>query len=203
MATLQDVRERIKSDMAITGSIYDVQIDDAIRSALRELRGRKFWFLEAVGTTTIPSGSAGGALPSDFGNPGSFSLITGGLWLGDGNGFDFLSLEKLKQDYWNTFPIPTGQPEACSIVNRTLYSSHTADQDYTVSLFYFRQDAAPPTAAETSVWFDDGYDVVRSKAQYIFKRDSQQYTVSEADGDMADMHMKTLERRHERYEAGR
>ena len=203
MAILSDIRERIKSDMSIVGTVYDAQIDDAIRSRLRELRGRKFWFLEKAGTLTLLEGQSSVALPTDFATADQFELIVGGMRLSDGHGFDLCDYASLKRDYWKTDPIPTGQPVAHAVFDSRLYASHIADQDYSIPVTYYKKDAAEPGANDTSVWFDDGYDVVRSGAQYIFKRDSQQYTVTEADGDMADMHMRELGRRHERYEAGR
>lgn len=203
MAILSDIRERIKSDMVIVGTVYDAQIDDAIRSALRELRNRKFWFLEKAGTITLLETNTSVALPSDFAAGDTFDLLTSNYRYTDGHGFDLVSYADLKRDYWREATIPTGTPEACAIFANTLYVSHTADQDYSITVTYFKKDTTEPSASETSVWFDDGYDVVRSKAQYIFKRDSHQYTVTEADGDMVLMHMKALERRHEQYEAGR
>lgn len=203
MAILSDMRERIKSDMSIVGTVYDAQIDDAIRSALRELRNRKFWFLEATTTLTLLTGASSVALPANFGSGGEYELIADGMRYSDGHGFDIVGYDVLKRDYWNVSPIPTGTPEACAVFGGALYVSHIAAADYSIPITYYKKDAAEPSASETSVWFDDGYDVVRSKAQHTFKRDSQQYTVSEADADMMQMHMTNLERRHEQYEAGR
>ena len=202
MVVVSDVREQIKSDLVIVGTDYDSQIDTAIRSALRQLRARKFWFLEKYADLTLSSGYKSLTLPSDFGAPGSFDIIRSGQRFVDGQGFDLLNFAELRAQYWAVEPPISGSPFACAVSNVTLYFSHTADADYTIPSVYYRKDATPPTASETSVWFDDGYDVVRSMAQYIFKRDSQHYTPSEEDGTMVANYMNSLERQHERYVGG-
>lgn len=202
MATLSDMRNHIKSDLVIFGTDFDTQIDNAIRSTLRDLRQRKFWFLEESDTLTLASGDNSVALPSDFGTEDSFELISSGLRLTNGRGFDFLSFNDLRRKYWTTSPVDTGQPVACA-VSGLLYTSHIADASYSIDVFYFKKDATLPEGNnDTSVWFDDGYDVVRSQAQFIFKRDSKHFAVTEEDGSMARMHLQNLGRRHEQYKAG-
>lgn len=201
--TVENMREQIKSDLVIVGTIYDAQIDTAIRSALRQLRIRKFWFLETIANLTLASGSSSLALPDNFAAPEIFDLISGGSRFTDGDSFDFLSFEDLRAKYWTDNPIPTGTPVACAISNRTLYFSHIANQEYTIPSVYYAKDATEPQASDTSIWFDDGYDVVRSMAQYIFKRDSQGYTASEEDGSMVTNYMSALGRQHERFIGGR
>lgn len=203
MALLSDVREQIKSELIITGSIYDAQIETAICSALRQLRTRKFWFLEKLANLTLTISTNSLTLPTDFGCAGIFELINSGVRLSDKRGFDFISLEALRSLYWVNDPINTAQPVACAISNGTLYFSDIADKQYTIPAIYYQKDATLPTSGQTSIWFDDGYDVVCSLGKYIFKRDSQQYTATEEDGSMVELYLEALGRQHERYEGGR
>lgn len=204
MANVSDIRDQIKDDLVIVGSTdYDNQIDKAIQSALRALRKRKYWFLEKKDNLTLASGDSSLTLPTDFSCADTFQLISGGTRLRHNYGFDFLDHNDLEEVYYDVDPLPTGQPAACAVLNGTLYFSHIADQAYTIPAVYFQQDATLPTASQSSVWFDDGYDVVRSLAQLIFKRDSQHYTAAEEDGNMYDRYLNTLDRQHERYEGSR
>lgn len=200
---LSDVRTQIKSDLIITGSDYDSQIDNAIRSALRQLRTRKFWFLEKSANLALSSGFSSLTLPTDFGAAGMFDIIVGGTRFTHGTGFDFLSYEDLRKTYWTTDPLTTSQPIACAVSNGSLYFDCIADAAYTVPTIYYQKDATLPQAGDTSIWFDDGYDVVESLASMIFKRASQQYTLSEEDGSIAALYMQALQRQHERYEGSR
>lgn len=201
--TVATMREQIKSDLVIVGTIYDTQIDAAILSALRQLRIRKFWFLETLADLTLASGANSLTLPTNFAAPDTFDIISGGSRFTDGDSFDFLSLENLRAKYWTSNPVTTGTPVACAVSNRTLYFSHIANQEYTIPAIYSAKDVGTLAAGDTSIWFDDGYDVVRSMAQYIFKRDSQGYTAGEEDGSMVTNYMSALGRQHERFEGSR
>lgn len=200
MATAGDIRDHIKSDLIITGTDYDAQILNAIQSALRQLRVRKFWFLVKSDNLTLTQSASSVSLPIDFGAPDTFDIIdASGTRFVNGRGFDFISYDALRNKYWDTQTLTSQLPEACAILGTTLHFSHLADQAYTVPIVYYRKDATLPTADDTSVWFDDGYDVVRSMAQYIFKRESQHYTANEEDGSMVTNYLSALERNHERY----
>lgn len=203
MAVVSDVLDQIKSDLVIVGSDYDTQIVNAIHSALRALRKRKYWFLETIADLTLPIGESSLTLPTNFSTAWSFDLINTGEVLVDRNGFDFIDLNEMRNNYYRVSPLPTVQPNACAISKNTLYFSSIADKEYTIPAIYYEQDATLPTTSETSVWFDDGYDVVRSLAYMIFKRDSQHYTASEEDGNMYQRFLTTLNRQHERFEGSR
>lgn len=201
MTLASDIRDRIKSDLILGGSDYDTQILGAIQTALRQLRGKRYWFLKTTGTLSLVAASNSVTLPSDYSAPDTFSLIVSGTRLTDGKGFDFLTYERLQRDYWTTSPIPTGASVACAVLNNTLYTSHTSVIAYSLPITYYKQDITLPTATQTSVWFDDGYDVVRSLAQFIFMRDAQGATAAEQSGDMAAIQLQTLNTTHEnRYE---
>jgi len=201
--TAGDIRSRIKSDLTINGIAYDSQILDAIHSALRQLRGKRFWFLQDITTIILYENASSATLPTDYSAPFEFELSYGSTWRKDGAGFNYYTFDRMKRDYWNTDPLRTGVPEACAVVNQTLYVSCIADADYNIRTTYYKQDATLPEADQTSIWFDDGLDVVRSLAQYIFKRDSQGFTANEADSDMVQMYLDRLNVTHENRQGGR
>jgi len=204
MATLSDLRDQIKSDLILTGTAYDAQVDNAIRSALRKLRGKRYWFLKKMDDLTLVSGNYSVALPDDYGAPYMFELLYNGYRASDGQGFDFLTFDRLKREYWVTNPLVTTVPIACATLNDALYVSCIADQNYTIPITYYQQDATLPVSdSDTSVWFDDGYDLCRVLAAYMFKHESQGYTVNEEDGALVALYTKYLDEDHVAREAGR
>jgi hypothetical protein len=197
MTTASDIVTRIKADLEINGTDYDTQILDAIQSALRQLRGKRYWFLRDYTTITTTSSSETVALPSDFSALESVDLIANGSRLTSWTGFQLLDFPSLRQIFWTTDPLYTGTPQACAVLNNTLYLSCLASAIYSLPIVYYKQDITLPTASDSSIWFDDGYDVVRSLAQFIFKRDSQGFTATEEDGDMVAIATRNLDLTHE------
>lgn len=202
MATAGDLRDHIKADLVINGTDYDAQILNAIHSALRQLRGRRFWFLQASDTLTTTANQEYVALPDDFAAPRSFDLIYGGSRLSDAAGFDFLEYDRLKREHWTTSPLMTGIPQACAIYGGSLWLSCYAASAYSIPMTYYKKDTTLPAAASTSVWFDDGYDVVRTLAQAIFKRDAQGFAPSEEDGSLYQSALARLGETHTSYMDG-
>ena len=203
MSNLGDMVDAIKDDLVLTGSDYDSQIKNKIRTAIRTLQKRPFWFLWKTGEVTLTTGNTSVALPSDFGVLDTADLIYSGTRRKDGCGFDFLDYEKMKGRYWGVYPIPSGVPEACAERNAVLYVSHTAAASYTILLDYYRQDVALPTSdSDTSVFFDEAYDAVRSRAMALFKAESQHYEMEEKDEKRAAYFMRTLLDQHERRTGG-
>lgn len=203
MTDVADLRDHIKSDLTLNGSDYDTQIVNAIYSALRQYRGKRFWFLKETDTTmTLLAGTNSVSLPANFGAPGEFEIVANGLRKGDDNGFAFYDYDRLKREYWQTSPLPTDTPEACAVANNKLYVDCLAVTDFTIYPTYYKKDSTL-NLSTVSVWFDDGYDAIRTLAQYIFKRDAQGMTATEADGDMAQGALARLEETHLAREAGR
>lgn len=190
MVTVSDIVDDIKADLTLNGSDYDARLVRAVQSSLRQLRGRRYWFLRGYSTLTATANSESILITStlsDFSVIDSLDLIANNSRFFNLSGFDRLSFDDLRQKYWVESTIPTGTPEAWSIQNKTIYLSHKATATYSLPISYYKQDATIPAAGETSIWFDDGYDVVRAMAQYIFKRDTQGMTATEADYDMVLM----------------
>lgn len=207
MTTAGDVRDHIKADLVIPDSTFDARILNAIHSALRSFRQFKYWFLEAQGQVTLLTGNSSITLSTvtDFSAPGEFEIVIGGRRYTHNDGFPFLSWSDLKQKWWNDSPLPTGYPQACALQGSTLYVSHLSDDDYDIDLTYYKQDATLPQAGDTSVWFDDGYDVIRTKAQVIFLRDSRGADAAELQPHEAahERFLRELGRRHEKYVGSR
>lgn len=204
MATLSDLRTQIKLDTRVNGTEKDTQIDNAIRSALRQLRGKKYWFLRAIGDLTLSSGNSVSitATLTDFAAPDTFKISDGNTWRFDGRGFDFLTYENLERQYLQSVTLSTNIPSACAVLNGTLYTSHNVDGSYTIHCSYYKQDATLPTAdAATSVWFDEGYDVVRALAMSIFKREVQGMSGAEDDSLLA-YYLNQLSQTGMSYEQG-
>jgi len=199
MATVTDIVNDIKADLTLNGSDYDARLVRAVQTRLRELRGKRYWFLRAYGTLTATAGSETidvTATYDDFSAIDSLDLIASGARFTNYNGFELLSFDELRARWWVESTIETGQPQAWAIVGNTIYLSHKAASAYSLPISYYKQDATIPAAGGTSIWFDDGYDVIRAGAQYIFKRDTQGMTLEEADRDMMLMAEAALGETH-------
>lgn len=200
---VSDMRDQIKDDLKILGDEYNSQIVTAIQAALRQSRGKRYWFLERVDTLSATVGIETVSLPVNYSAPWHFDLIAQGTRFKDGSGFDFLTFTNLDGYYYNLSPLPQCQPMACAVFNNTLYLSSLADQAYSIKCYYYAQDTTMPAVTETSIWFDDGYDAIRTLAQYIFKRDSQNMTLNEADSDMVNDTWERLNNTHLARSGGR
>lgn len=209
VTTVNDVISEIKSDNAINGTDYDPQLVRAVQSALRSFRGKRFWFLEEYTTLTLLSATSSVSLPSDFSAPAAkspFRISVSGAWAYDGFGFDYYQFGRLREKYWLTNPLQTGQPLAYAYVGSspgTLYVNCLANADYTLDCTYYKQDITLPTASQTSIWFDDGLDAVRAEANLLFKRNAQGFEPTQEDGAMARRAMEALADTHNARQAGR
>lgn len=206
MATAQDIIDDIKADLTLEGSEYDTQLLRAIQSSLRQLRGKRYWFLKGYGSLTCTASSSSLTITSSISNFSvldTAELVDSGVRYTQGEGFDFLSFNDLRAQHWTIDPLNTGRPTAYAVEDTTMYFSHLCGDTYTVYLTYYKQDATLPSAAGTSLWFDDGYDVIRAMAQYNFKRDAQGMTPKEADADMVSLAISNLDRTHEAKVSGR
>jgi hypothetical protein len=203
MVTLLTMREQIKTELLVNGTALDSSVDNAIRSALRIMRGKRFFFLESTTTIALLSGNSSVALPSDFAAAGTFSIVNGSAVMMDGAGYDYLTYDELQRKWLYVATLPNGLPQACAVLNGTLYNSHTANQDYAIRLNYFKKDATLPTSdTDTSIWFDDGYDVIRSHARKIFKQETEGYTPDGNDDALIAMYYGNLCQQGAMYNEG-
>lgn len=205
MTICADIRDDIKSDLALVDTEeYDSQIVRAIQTALRQLRGKRYWFLKAYTTLTSTAGSSTidiKAQVTDFSAVGSIDCLYQSRRTTQDNGFSLLLFDTLRADYWRD-TLQTERPVACAEDNGTLYLSHNAPSGATFPMVYYKQDATLPSAIDTSVWFDDGQDVVRELAMYIFLRNSQGALPQEANGDLVTAAVRALDRAHESKAVG-
>lgn len=200
MATFTDLVNDIKADLTLNGSDYDASIVRKGQNALRRLRGRRYWFLRVYDTsltTTADSETVNVTTTfDDFSVIESLDLIANGQRMTDKNGFDRLSFDELRAQYWNESTIPTGTPEAWAISNGTIYLSHKSSSAYTLPITYYKQDASLPGAGGTTVWGDDGYEVLRAMTMNIFKRDTEGYNVAESDREILREELQAIGETH-------
>jgi hypothetical protein len=173
--TLGELLTDIKSRLTINSTVSDDEITRCVQQAIRQMQQKRYWFLWNTQTITLSSGASSVNVPDDVSVLETVDLLTSSHRYTHGFGFDFLDYVRLKEQYFYNVPLKTRRPEAVAILNRTLFLSDIADQDYNLDLFYTKRDTQLPSqSADTSLWFDDGYDVIRSLAQYIFETTSRQ-----------------------------
>lgn len=201
MANLSDLRTRIKNSLAIQGTLYDDLIDDSIRSAIRSYEQKPYWFLQQIDTITLADGSDYVALPTDFASPKEARLLLNNVYRSRIDGFDLVDFDTLQLEYKTV--TRTGYPMAYSYYMQRLYVDCTANDDYTIQLTYFKKDETlPQDDADESVWFDDGYDAVRTLAMAIFKDECQEYESTAQDWARAEKYLSDLAERNTFYTLG-
>lgn len=195
------MRGLIKSALVIKVATYDANIDAAIRSAIRLLQRKRYWFLQKTDTITLSAGASSVSVPADFAMPDKFSLIDGSSRKMHGYGFDYLEYDEFVRRYYYEATVPTGTPLACALRNRTLFTSHAPSSDTSIIVDYYRKDTALPTLdGDTSVWFgDEGFDLCRVTAQFIYEKE---YMQGSPDPAVTLTYQKRLDQDHERYERG-
>ena len=173
MANLSEIRTRIDRDFELGGS-RNSDIDDSIRSAIRLYQGRPMWFLHALTTITLSEGNSAASLPTNYGARDTFRLLVNGTYYGQGDGFDYMDFATLNS--YHRKKLTSAQPRICGVLNDTVYFDANADSDYTVELVYYKKDATLPQAdSDTSVWLDDGQDVIRACAMAILADEVLEY----------------------------
>lgn len=200
MATLSTIRNRIKSDLELSGTARDSQIDDAIRSAIRWYNGSQLWFLQKKDAVTLLTGNDSVALPSDFGSlkPRSGRLPYSGIYYSQGYGFDQYTWAELNGRFRSN--LTSARPTKYAISGSTLYVDCLADGDYAIELTYFKKDATEPTGdSGTSFWFEEGQDAIRARAMAFFKDEAQDYETAANDWARADAYFSKLIEQSNQY----
>lgn len=174
MTALQDVRNQIKRDLVIQGTVKDADIDDCIRSAIRMQHKNRYVFSRRLATLQLNQGAASVTLPTDYNQLESVSLIDGDCRYDEDTGFTFVEFIQLKQRY-KKHVNNSRRPVACAVLDGLLYFDCEANKSYTLELLYYYKDVSlPMTDSATSVFFNDEYyDVIRSSAKYLFEKEKQ------------------------------
>lgn len=198
MANLLDLRTRIKNALAIQGTEFDTDIDDSICSALTELEQEPMWFLQKKDTVTLSTGNDSVSLPSDFAAPFNARVLINNVYRDKQSGFqkqDFTVLEDLYRKQ-----LTSGYPMNYAYWAGSIYVDVTANADYIIDLTYLQKDAVKPSDdTDTSVWFNEGLDAVRTLAMAMFKDDVEQYDSVGNDWAKAERALNKLRERNTYY----
>lgn len=194
MRTMLDVINAVKRKLILNDDTYDEDIRDCIQQVIRARNQDRYWFLERLGTLTLPLDSGSVSFPDDYGDIEKISIIQNNTI----HDMGIIPFTQLQSRYYNKSPIEKGLPHAIAKSNRTIYFSHIANQEYTLSVTYFVKDATTPEAdSDTSVWFgDDGFDLVRAQATYLMR-----LTVMEEDANTNEVDITTsvLREKHRKF----
>lgn len=172
MSTLLEVRNQIKRRLNINNTTNDVIIDDEIRTAIRQLQGKPYWFLRTANNVFIPAGTISILVPADFSSLHSADFIQSNKRYFKHCGFDLMIFERLRSLYWTSEPImEKSNPDAYSVVNNQIYFSHKVSSNASLFLDYYKKDVALPSgASSTSVFFqNEAFDVVVEVSKVMFE----------------------------------
>jgi len=201
MSNLVTMRSRIKNALAIQDTIYDDAIDDSIRSALSQYRNQPFWFLQKIGTVTLLTDSDNVALPSDFASPMQARILVNDIYRGETAGFIKQEFKYLQEKY--KAQTTSGVPQYYAYYGKNIYTDASANADYTIQLVYYQKDATLPQGdSDTSVWFDDGYDAIRTLAMAIFKDEALEYQSADRDWLRAKTYLDLLTQQNTQFAIG-
>lgn len=170
MSTLATVRNEVKANLTIVESSQDSAIDGYIRTSLRNLRQKRYWFLRRKQNISLGQGEYSASLPSDFSVIDTANLLYDGRRYTNEDFFSVVDYNDLMQFYVKTATRQTRKPSACALAfSSDLEVDTLADRNCTIELIYYAQDATLPTDdGDTSIWFDDGYDLVRASTQFLY-----------------------------------
>lgn len=146
-------------------------IKDSIRSAIRLVNGSRLWFLEKTDTDTLLTSTNSVVFPSDYAALELLRVKINGKWTSsDDTGFSEVGFHEFKDLARDD--TQSGPPRIFTqYAGAFLFFPYAAD-DYIVELNYCKKDTTEPSSdSDTSVWFDDGQDVIRLKAKEIYYRD--------------------------------
>lgn len=168
--TITQLQTRILNEANKTSATYGTMVNDLIVTAIKMYERRRFWFLEKTGTVTLNSAAATVAAPSDFKAMISLMLLRDGYYYGEDQGFTEATFRELRNNSLNS--ALTGYPREWALLGNTIYVDRLADQNYTLRVDYIKGDATyPASGSDTSVWFEEGVDLIRVKTLAMFWRD--------------------------------
>jgi hypothetical protein len=197
--TLLVVRNEVKSLALINNTAEDSRIDSQIRTAIRQLQGKQYWFLEKIGAVALSVGVTSVAAPTDYSILGSASIVYNGRRYSEYSGeFAIMSYEDLENEYLYNSPVSNkAYPDAMAIVGSTFYLSHTTTEASSLSLRYFKKDVSLPiNTSDTSVFFgDESLDVVIGLSHALFEARAQGAVLS---SEVVNSFIQKLDRENER-----
>lgn len=171
MSTLAAVRNEVKANLTIVGSSQDTAIDGYIRTTLRNLRKKRYWFLRRRTTLALAQGGFLVSLPAGFSAPDFANLYYDGRVYSQNTGFQLMDYQQLAASIYTTTREQRRPYRWALAFNNALETDSLAQQAATLEFVYFCQDITLPTAdSDTSVWFDDGFDVVRASTQLLYSQ---------------------------------
>lgn len=180
--TFQTLYERIEREvLKQTGTSYQADVKNAIVTAIRFCEAEPVWFTEKVGSDlTLNASSNNVSLPSDFSRMMDLRIVVSGSVRGKDTGFAPVgNLSELRAKAGAT--TRADAPAYWCLVNNKIYVDTTPDDSYTLKIDYNCKDAAyPSSGSDTSIWFDEGQDVIRWHAMGIFYGDRLHDEVNEA-----------------------
>lgn len=170
-ATQLEMRQRILKEVKDSQQTqYESFIDDALRSAILFYSDQKLWFLQKMETVMLLETASSVAVPTDFQLIISLRISVDSRWRGDVDGFQQKTHDQLQG--FSQDQTLTGVPRYWALFGSSFYMDKLADDDYALEVSYYKKDTSLPDAdGDTSVWYDDGKDLIRNKAIEYFYRD--------------------------------
>jgi hypothetical protein len=168
-----DLYTRIEREvLKQTNTIYLTDVKNAIISAIRYYEHKPVWFTEVVGTDlSITSGTDNVSLPANFASMKSLRVWNGSRYLDETSGFEPVTFDELRRIKADN-PNKTTTPSFWALWAGKVYVDSTVSTTTTAPIDYYKKDTSYPSgASDTSIWFEEGQDVIRFKAMAIFYRD--------------------------------
>jgi hypothetical protein len=186
MTTLGAVLNAVKDNLEIADSDKDATINGFARTALRQLRKKRYWFLLKRTNLTLTASTNTVILPTDYSTIESVNMQVGGVILTKNTGFALVNYDDFYAEYLTTTTVPSGDPTGCTVLDNVSESSilfnRAPTANRTVPITYYVQDATLPTASgDVSVWGDDGFDLWRALTQLLYQRYAQNDTAAATD----------------------
>lgn len=164
------MQQRIKNDVNRPSSSNDTAVKESINTAIRFYNGRRLWFLEEKETLTLLNGDSSVALPDDFQSMLKLKYLYNNFWYSERNGFMETTWESLEDLAENS--TATGRPKWWALFGDRIYFDVMANDDFTIDISYIKGDVTEPSAdGDTSVFFDEGQDLIRYKAESFLYSD--------------------------------
>lgn len=135
-----------------------IEIREAIQSAIAFYEQELFWFNEQQATSTTAPGFEYYAVPIGFIQMYSLSLLSGGRW----ETLEPVSLDEAEQFLRNR---PPGRPTSYCTFNQQFRLSPAPDAAYDLQLLFVKKLPALSADSDTNAWLTEAEPLIRSKAK--------------------------------------